>query len=177
MIKNNNFSLNLKDLEGNLVPDSAVSCTFRDMKKSTGDYITDCANNVVAYDEYGNRFHLKKYSKNQVKFIAGLWRIQRQDDRVITSVRDKLFILGDKLDVHEKNLFEYYKAAEVHHNCYGIMPTDFDYIVAKYDTKTGPVWGYGTTVEEARAFLGIALFDKYNDAIHVAARGKGILQK
>ncbi len=166
------YNLGFLDIDGKPVPDSAATPEILDMIKSTGNYRTDCKNQIGAYCEDGTRVLLNGVERTRVKFVAGLWRVQRQYARhyKIIDVRDKKFILGKKLDIHEKNLFEYYNAAVVNSNCYGILPAEFDYIVAKYDTKDGALMSYGTTVEQARAFLGIALFDKYNSAVHNVAR-------
>ncbi|MBO4672544.1 MAG: hypothetical protein J5608_02745 [Alphaproteobacteria bacterium] len=166
------YNLGFKDINGNPVPDSQATPEIVDMINSTGDYRTDCKNHVCAYCANGTRMLLNSIGRTQVRFVAGLWRVQRVHSRhyKITDVRDKQFILGKKLDIHEKNLFEYYEAADVVSDCYGILPPAFTYIVAKYDTKDGAVMSYGVTVEQARAFLGIALFDKYNSAVHSVAR-------
>ena len=141
-----------------------------DFHVSTGDFKRDCASDVGAFDENGNRVLLKDLNPDSVRFVGGLWRIQRETGQYnILNVRDKQFILLEKLDIHEKNLFEYYKASVVYRDCYGVLPPRPNYIVAKYDTCDGPMWGYGGTIQAAPAFLGIALFDKYNDVIHQAA--------
>lgn len=164
------YNLGFYDLDGNPVPDSKIPAEFIDSMKSTGNYQLDCKNNIGAYCENGTRMALSGVGRTKVKFIAGLWRVQRLQNETynIKCVRDKKFILGKKLDIHEKNLFEYYEAAEFNGNCYGVLQPKFDYIVAKYTTKDGTIWGYGETVPDARAFLGIALFDKFGDMIHRA---------
>ena len=43
------------------------------------------------------------------------------------------------------------------------------YYVAKYTTDQGTYWSYGNTIEQARAFLGIKLYDEYMDLIHTHA--------
>ena len=176
----NTYRYGIRDLKGKRVPDSKVTPVFRDMIKSTGDYATDFKRNIYAYNKDGIRLKpLCMVKPGDVKFIAGLWRIQEKINLniKITQVRDKRFILGEKIDHIEKNLFEYYHAAEVCENCYGIIDSDFDYIVAKYDTDNGPMWSYGATIEQARAFLGIALFDKHINAIHAKERKNFTNQK
>ena len=86
-------------------------------------------------------------------------------------MRGKEFVLYDKLNRIENNKFEYYNAEIVANNCYGkYLFGTADYVVAKYDTDNGPLWSYGSTMEQARAFLGILLFDKHIDLIHSAER-------
>lgn len=167
------YNYGLKDLNGNPVPDSRLSPVFCDMVNSTGDYAVDCKNGVGAYCVNGTRMRLSSMGHTRVKFVAGLWRVidVRHKYNVI-DVRDKKFILGDKIDHREKNLFEYYQAALFADNCYGVMQPIYNYVVAKYDTDNGPIWSYGMTIEQARAFLGIALFDKHVDMIHGAERAK-----
>ena len=127
--------------------------------------------NVCAIDEAGNKYPLTTLPFERVEFISGLWRVQRWFDKPIQVVRGKEFVLYDKINKQEKNLFEYFKAEGVGNNCYGryVFGTP-DCVVAKYDTDTGPLWSYGSTLEQARAFLGIALFDKHIDLIHAAER-------
>lgn len=161
----------IKDLDGNLVPDSRVSPVVLDMIRATGDYDTDAKNGIGLLCRNGTRMRLSAVGRTRVKFVAGLWRMQdTRHGYQVTRVRDQDFILGAKIEHNEKNLFEYYRAAPVCENCYGIMPPKFNYIVAKYDTDNGPMWAYGNTIEQARAFLGIALFDKHINMIHAIER-------
>ena len=126
---------------------------------------------AYAWDEHNKKYKLIDLPFERVDFIAGLWRVQRDFDEKIQIVRGKEFILLGKIDKQEKNLFEYYKAATVGNNCYGLYSNmDPDCVVAKYDTDNGPLWAYGATLEQARAFLGIALFDKHIDLIHATER-------
>lgn len=173
------YKYNIKDLNGNPVPDSKATPVMRDSFKSTGDYNTDCKRNVRAYSADNKTILLKDIPRDKVRFVAGLWRVQKtlEPNVVITNVRDKRFILGEKINHFEKNLFEYYYAAEVCENCYGVMDPSYIYIVAKYDTDNGPMWSYGFTIEQARAFLGIALFDKHIDMIHNSERKNFTRQK
>ena len=126
---------------------------------------------AYAIDENGKRYSLKTLPFTQVEFISGLWRVQRFFDKPIQLVRGKEFVLYEKINKHEKNLFEYYNAEIVANNCYGkYLFGEPDSVVAKYDTDNGPLWAYGATLEQARAFLGIALFDKHINLIHAAER-------
>ena len=127
--------------------------------------------NAYAVDDKGARYPLVSLPFDRVDFVGGLWRVQRIFDKPTQFVRGKEFFLYDKIDRQEKNLFEYYNAEPVCNNCYGkyLFGTP-DCVVAKYDTDNGALWAYGATLEQARAFLGIALFDKHIDLIHAAER-------
>ena len=176
--KKETYNFGLRDLDGRPVPDSRVSCVGRDIMRATGDYDTDSENGIYAYASNGNRVPLSKIGRGGVRFIAGAWRVQNVRGGLnVQVVRDKKFILGEILNIHEKNKFEYYRAAEYYENCYGVMEPVYSYVVAKYDTDNGPIWGYGTSVEQARAFLGIALFDANIRIIHAASRSKLDKQK
>ena len=106
---------------------------------------------------------------NNVDFIGGEWRVQRPFDKKITHVRDRDFVLGEKLPRQEHTKFDFFKAYIVGKNCYGdyISENDngYDYIVAKYDTNRGTYWSYGKTIADARAFLAISIYDAYQDVI------------
>lgn len=123
------------------------------------EYATDKHSNRIRIGDVGAEF-------NDVEFISGLWRIQDKFDKKITIVRKKEFVIGDKLPHNEHTNFEFYHAFSVCNNCYGrfIFSTP-DYIVAKFETARGTYWAYGTTIEQARAYLGIKLCDEYQDII------------
>lgn len=126
---------------------------------------------ACAVDEKNVYHPLVAFLPEQVDFIGGLWRVQRKFDKPVQLVRGKEFVLYDKLNRIENNKFEYYNAEIVANNCYGkYLFGTADYVVAKYDTDNGPLWSYGSTMEQARAFLGILLFDKHIDLIHSAER-------
>lgn len=105
---------------------------------------------------------------NDVEFVAGLWRVQNKFSEKITVVRDREFVLLDKLPHQEKTKFEFYNAASVINNCCGrsLMYASPYFIVAKYETNRGTYYSYGASIEQARAFLGIKLYDEYQDLIH-----------
>lgn len=108
---------------------------------------------------------------NDVEYIAGLWRVQKKFPYKITDVRDKQFVLVKKLPRMEKNKFEYYTAAGAVWSGTGCSAdiAHPDWIVAKCETPRGTYWAYGQTIEQARAFLAISIYDKHQDLIHVAA--------
>ena len=108
---------------------------------------------------------------NDVEYIAGLWRVQKKFSYEITDVRDRQFVLVQKLPRNEKNKFEYYTAATAFWNGSGCSAdvTHPDWIVAKYETPRGTYWSYGRTIEQARAFLAISIYDAYQDLIHAVA--------
>lgn len=116
-----------------------------------------------------------------VDLINGQWHIQNTFDyEKITRVRDKDMILMEKLNRVEDTRFEYWTAKHVGYNCFGPFvstSTTYDYIVAKYRTDKGPRWGYGHTIEEARAYLGLKLYDEFKDVIHVIANRNKLKRK
>ncbi len=115
---------------------------------------------------------------NNVELVGGIWRIQRTFDKEITDVRDRQFVLLDKLPRQERTLFEFYRASHIGLNCYGPFCSGIaDYVVAKYETDTETYWSYGRTVEEARAFMGIKLYDEYMYLINSVARANLLSQK
>lgn len=108
---------------------------------------------------------------NDVEFIGGLWRVQKKFPYKITQVRDRQFVLVEKLPRAEKNKFEYYTAAAAIWSGTGCSAdvAKPDWIVAKYETPNGVFMSYGQTIEQARAFLAISIYDGYQDLIHDAA--------
>ena len=99
---------------------------------------------------------------NNVDFVAGLWRVQRKFKHKIVRVRDVDMVLLNKIEHTESTNFEYWTAKLVGYNCYGPFTSSDprpDYIVARCDTDKGVRWGYGKTLEEARAFLGLKIWD------------------
>lgn len=126
----------------------------------------DSANQAFAYYSDGHKAPLMNIDVSQVEFIAGLWRVQNPFPHNVQEVRGKLFTLSERLDYKEKNLFEFYRAYPVCENCYGAFVASEAHIVAKYTTDKETYWAYGKTIEQARAFLGIKLYDEYMDQIH-----------
>ncbi len=108
---------------------------------------------------------------NEVEFIGGLWRVQKKFPYEITEVRDRQFVLVEKLPRTEKNKFEYYKAALATWGGTGCSADILhpDWIVAKYETPRGTFMSYGQSIEQARAFLAISIYDEYQNLIHGAA--------
>lgn len=105
---------------------------------------------------------------NDVEYIAGLWRVQKKFPYEITQVRDRQFVLVKKLTHVEKTKFEFYSAAAAVWSATGCSAdiAKPDWIVAKYETPRGIYWGYGRDIAEARAYLGIKLYDEHQDLIH-----------
>ena len=129
--------------------------------------------NVKAFTANGRAITLGERGAKleNVDFVAGLWRVQKKFPHKITRVRDKDMVLIKKLDHKENTNFEYWTAKLVGYNCYGPFIIDgnsFDYIVSRCITDKGEFWGYGTTIESARAFLGLKIWDEYRDVIHDA---------
>lgn len=132
-------------------------------------YNNDCAQNARAYKSDETTVPLCDVPVGRVEFIGGLWRVQDKNDYNISMIRDRPMILGARIEHNEKTFFEYYRAALLTYNCYGPLEPRFDMIVAKYTTDKGTYWSYGRTIADARAFLGIRLYDEYMDLIHAVA--------
>ena len=126
---------------------------------------------AVAYTGFRECAPLENFEFNNVEYIAGLWRVQNKFLYEIINVRDRQFVLVEKLPRTEKNKFEYYRAALATW-CGTGCSADVsrpDWIVAKYETPNGIFMSYGQTIEQARAFLAISIYDEYQDLIHAAA--------
>ncbi|MCQ2562536.1 MAG: hypothetical protein MJ158_02905 [Alphaproteobacteria bacterium] len=149
---------------------------YTDSKVKLQKWHQACKNNEFATDKNNNQIPLKNFNVNQVIFCGGCWRVQVDFPYSITRVRDKNMILMNKINYTENTFFEYWRAKSVCFNCYGpfVSKEDaYDYIVAKYETDNGTYWGYGDSIEKARAFLGIKLYDLYKELINsVACRNK-----
>lgn len=133
-----------------------------------------CDNNEYAVDSKGNERPIKDFDfkMNNLAFVAGAWRVQDTIPYETTRVRDKDMVLITKLDHQETTLFEFYRAKLLGYNCYGpfvIQDDTYDYVVAKYATDKKIYWSYGKTIEQARAFMGIKLYDEFKDVINVIA--------
>lgn len=134
-------------------------------QQKTDKYWIDVNNpQVRAYFASGDSERLGKIQLESVEFIGGLWRVQQELAKEIVTIRDKEFTLYGKLDINEKNQFKYQRAKEVYYNCYGPQEAGQYMVIANYHQY----WAYGDSVEKARAFLGIKLFDIYNNLIHEA---------
>ena len=136
-------------------------------------YRGDCikgARLAMAYSSNGTTVPLVDVDISNVEFIGGLWRVQDKFPHKIQYVRGEPFVLQGRLARTERNHFEFYRAARVGYNCYGpYIVSNSPLVVAKYATDCQTYWAYGATVEQARAFLGIKLYDEYMDLIHAVA--------
>lgn len=140
---------------------------YKTIVEKRAAYNAAAYNHAMAVDYKLNKLPLSSVQFNEVDYIGGAWRIQRPVPKDIQMVRGRPFILGDRLLKQEKNKFEFYRAALLFHNCYGYSDSIvYDMIVAKYTTDNGTYWAYGSTIEQARAFLGIRLYDEHMDLIH-----------
>ncbi|MBO4625892.1 MAG: hypothetical protein J5679_01280 [Alphaproteobacteria bacterium] len=157
---------------------TAMSCwsnpldEYKNTRKKSAALLRAHENNVMAIDSRGNEKPIKDFEMNKLAFVAGLWRVQVNFPHEITRVRDKDMVLIEKLDHQETTLFEFYRAKLLGYNCYGpfvIKDSKYDYIVAKYVTDNKTYWAYGRTIEQARAFMGIKLYDEYKDVINTIA--------
>ncbi|MDE5615476.1 MAG: hypothetical protein K2I81_01435 [Alphaproteobacteria bacterium] len=125
---------------------------------------------AVAWDARGREYPLRTLKIKDVEYVAGAWRLQNKFDGHIQLVRGEEYVLDERLNRVESNHFEFYNARLVGINCYGRFTiAGAKVIVAKYETDDETHWAYGNTLEQARAFLGISLYDKYRDLIHSAA--------
>jgi len=124
----------------------------------------------IARDKDGREYLLRDLNIDDVEYIGGAWRVQNKIEGNIQMVRGAEFVLGERINRTERNLFEFYYASRIGTNCYGhfIIPRSRA-VVAKYETDTETHWAYGNSIEQARAFLGISLYDKYMDLIHSVA--------
>lgn len=125
-----------------------------------------CRAGKSAYKSDGTTVPLATLHPDKVEFIAGLWRVQNETNYEIRQIRDRQLILGERMPHHERTLFEFYRAMKPTFNCYGLLDLGFNIVVAKYTTTSGTFWGYGRTIEEARAFLGIRLYDAHQELIN-----------
>lgn len=143
--------------------------TFADRKKA---YDLACAQDgVYAVDANLRKIPLNKVSVKKLAFVGGFWRVQEHFPYEITRVRDKDMVIMDRIKYRDKTEFEYYNAKSVGYNCYGPFMTNgntSDYVVSKSVTNKGVCWGYGKSIESARAFLGLKLFDEYMDVVKAA---------
>ncbi len=129
---------------------------------------------AVAYTGFQKCEPLKNFEFNDVEKTGGLWRVQHKIPYEITDVRDRQFVLVKRLPYAERTKFEFYAAASV---VWGGSGASADvahpsWIVARYETPRGIYMSYGQTIEQARAFLGIRLYDEYQDLIHTAVSKK-----
>ncbi len=148
----------------------ATHKTFEEKKYAYWKACFDSRNQATAYRSDGSTTGLICVDVADVEFIGGLWRVQEPFPHKIQRIRDKDVVLAEKLPHIERIPFEYYCAYTIGENCYGkYLLAKPDLIVAKYQTDDGVYWGYGDTIEQARAFLGIKLFDEYMNVIHAAA--------
>lgn len=142
----------------------------KNIADKTKDFVTARKNGGFAVGADGKPVPLTDVKFENVEFICGLWRIQESFPHTTQKVRDIEVVLAEKLSHTERIPFEYWRAYRIGENCYGrYLFAKPDVIVAKYETDNGTYWGYGNTIEQARAFLGIKLFDEHMDLIHAAA--------
>ena len=145
---------------------------YKNTRKKSAALLRARENNLMAIDSNGNEKPIKDFAMNELAFVGGMWRIQEKLSLPITRVRGKDMILTKKIDHTETTLFDFYRGKEVKYNCYGpfvIQDDKYDYIVAKYETDKETYWAYGKSIEEARAFMGIKLYDEYKDVINTIA--------
>lgn len=157
---------------------TSISCwsnpldEYKNTRKKSAALLRARENNVMAIDSRGNEKPIKDFAMNDLAFVGGMWRIQEKLSLPITRVRGKDMILTQKIDHTETTLFDFYRGKEVKYNCYGpfvIQDDKYDYIVAQYETDKKTYWAYGKSIEQARAFMGIKMYDEYKDVINAIA--------
>ncbi|MBD5400968.1 hypothetical protein HDR61_04495 [bacterium] len=130
----------------------------------------DCKRGATAIDSKNKVYPLSDLDIDCVKYIAGAWRVQNKFEHKIQIVRGQEFVLLEKINRTEKNRFEFYRAAIVGKNSFGRFLIDkAQRVVAKYETDNRTYWSYGDSIEQARAFMGIRLYDEYSDLIDAIA--------
>ncbi len=132
-------------------------------------YKKDCIKGVLAYSSNETAVPLSTQLIDDVEFIGGLWRVQDPCEYQINRIRDKDMIMGPRISHNEKTHFEYYKVGLLTYNCYGPLEPNLAFVAAKYVTDKCVYWSYGKSIAEARAFLGVRLYDDYKDLIHKEA--------
>ena len=145
---------------------------YKNTRLKSSEWQKAIKNNEFALDCSGNKYPVANYGIGDLAFVAGLWRIQNKCPYKITRVRDKDMVLIKKLDRVENTLFDFYSAKMVNYNCYGPFVIDCEranYVVARYETDKETYMGYGTSIEAARAYLGLKLYDEYKDVINAIA--------
>ncbi len=145
--------------------------THKNKEEKFVAYMTSVGNGEFAYKSNGTSVPLLTMTIDAVEFIGGLWRVQTPAHYKTTRIRDAEFIMGPRIDVMEKNYFEYYHIARPPvFNCYGpIAEPKFDMVAGHYILGDKEYWSYGKNIADARAFLSIAVYDDNRDLIHAAA--------
>ena len=149
---------------------------YRDINEKQVAFLNACIQNpnTPAYKSDGTSVPLNTLDVNAVEFIGGLWRVQDLTNYKIVMVRDRPMILGKEIPHTEHTFFKYYRVSFLTYNCYGPIAPHYEMVVAKYKTDRGTYWSYGKTIADARAFMGIRLYDEYMDLIHSVACKKQI---
>ena len=153
-------------------PLAKYSCAESGNMTKAQRYEFDVAARALAFNQYGVGFFLSDFRMDEVEYIAGVWRLQSDFPYQISRVRDRDFVIGEHLNRHEQNGFEYYSAKSVSYNCYGPFVLDGSEIVACFNAGVEPLCAYGPSIEHARAFLAIALFDRNREMIFAAERAR-----
>ena len=145
---------------------------YKDEDEKIYAWATAVFKDELAIDYLGKKYPVKDFGVKKLAFVGGLWRVQREFPYKTTKVRDQDMVLLEKINHFEKTLFEYYYAKAIWLNCYGrfiSQDNHHDYIVAKYETDNQTYWGYGKTLEDARAYLGLKIYDEYKEIINKIA--------
>ncbi|MDE6478605.1 MAG: hypothetical protein K2L94_05175, partial [Alphaproteobacteria bacterium] len=120
---------------------------YQDITEKRRAFAIGCANGNLAWDAAGREIPLRQLKLDDVEFVAGAWRVQSKFTEPIFEIRGRRFVLRERLPRVERNRFEFYHAAMVAENCYGLFAGLPSAVVAKYHTTDGTYWGYGPTIE------------------------------
>lgn len=168
--------LNSADAKGN-----GLDTAYTTVAEKRALYNRALDENAVAYTGFQEYIPLGDPGAefNDVEYIAGLWRVQKKFPYKITNVRKKDFVLIKKLPHQEHTKFEFYSAATITWGGNGCSAdiAHPDWVVAKYKTNRGIYMAYGRTIEQARAFLGIKMYDEYQDLIDAEIRPNSVLRE
>ncbi|MBQ6736321.1 MAG: hypothetical protein IJQ90_02425 [Alphaproteobacteria bacterium] len=168
--------LNSADAKGN-----GLDTAYTTVAEKRALYNRALDENAVAYTGFQEYIPLGGPGAefNDVEYIAGLWRVQKKFPYKITNVRKKDFVLIKKLPYQEHTKFEFYSAATITWGGNGCSAdiAHPDWVVAKYKTNRGIYMAYGRTIEQARAFLGIKMYDEYQDLIDAEMRPNSVLRE
>nr|MBQ0091256.1 hypothetical protein [Candidatus Enterousia merdequi] len=145
---------------------------YKDVRTKSEAFTKAVQNHIKAIDSNGNMINMDLLNLDDVAYVSGAWRVQVDFPYKISNIRKRDMVLLEKLNRVENTLFEFWSAKFVGYNCYGPFVSKNekpDCIVAKYDTDNGAFWGYGETLEKARAFLGLKVYDEYKEVINAIA--------
>ena len=146
---------------------------YKNTREKSAAWVSASHNNNYAIDSQGNKKPVKDFDMSQLAFVCGMWRVQKKLAWPIQYICGQDMVLIRKIPNSKKTLFDFYRGKAVKYNCYGpciIKDHNYDFIVAKYETDEKTYWTYGKSVQEARAFMEMKLYEEYQDVINAIAR-------